>query len=80
MTINKSKGQSLKTTGLFLSRPCFSHGQLYVGCSRGGSPANLFIMAPENKTKFEYFVTNESLLQKSVMLIKLFSDLLSNTI
>ena len=30
ITINKSQGQSLKTTGLFLSRPCFSHGQLYT--------------------------------------------------
>ena len=36
MTINKSQGQSLKTTGLFLSRPCFSHGQLYVGCKQDG--------------------------------------------
>ncbi|KAL0009241.1 hypothetical protein SO802_010743 [Lithocarpus litseifolius] len=30
MTINKSQGQSLQRVGLYLDRPVFSHGQLYV--------------------------------------------------
>ncbi|XP_074096810.1 ATP-dependent DNA helicase pif1-like [Cotesia typhae] len=38
MTINKAQGQSLQVTGLNLSSPCFSHGQLYVACSRLGNP------------------------------------------
>ena len=50
MTINKSQGQTLKIAGLDLSSPCFSHGQLYVGCSRVGSPENLYILAPNGKT------------------------------
>ena len=50
MTINKSQGQTLKIAGLDLSSPCFSHGQLYVGCSRVGSRENLFILAPNGKT------------------------------
>ena len=51
ITINKAQGQSLQVVGLNLTSPCFSHGQLYVGCSRVGTPANLYIYAPNNRTK-----------------------------
>ncbi|XP_041999843.1 uncharacterized protein LOC121749330 [Salvia splendens] len=34
MTINKSQGQSLSHVGLFLRKPVFNHGQLYVAISR----------------------------------------------
>ncbi len=43
MSINKSQGQSLKVVGLHLEKSCFSHGQLYVGCSRVSSSQNLFL-------------------------------------
>ncbi|CAM1327328.1 Uncharacterised protein r2_g3635 [Pycnogonum litorale] len=51
MSINKAQGQSLKVTGLHLLQPCFSHGQLYVGCSRVGNGNDLFILTPNGKTK-----------------------------
>ena len=51
MTINKAQGQSLEVVGLFLQDPCFSHGQLYVGSSRVGTMTNLFVHAPEGKTR-----------------------------
>lgn len=50
MTINKSQGQTLAVVGLNLASSCFSHGQFYVGCSRVGSPHNLYILAPEGRT------------------------------
>ena len=38
ITINKSQGQSLKRVGIYLPRPLFSHGQLYVAIGRSGLP------------------------------------------
>ena len=37
MTINKAQGQTFEKVGIFLRRPCFSHGQLYVAFSRARS-------------------------------------------
>ena len=36
-TINKAQGQTLKLAGVWLRSPVFTHGQLYVACSRVGS-------------------------------------------
>ena len=51
MTVNKAQGQSLKYAGIHLETACFTHGQLYVALSRVGAPTNLFIFAPNGKTK-----------------------------
>lgn len=48
MTINKSQGQTLKIAGIDLRSHCFSHGQLYVACSRVSSSEGLFIHLLDN--------------------------------
>ncbi|GJT04178.1 ATP-dependent DNA helicase PIF1-like protein [Tanacetum coccineum] len=44
MTINKSQGQTLSNVGLYLERPMFSHGQLYVAISRVKSKKGLKVL------------------------------------
>ncbi|XP_048615644.1 ATP-dependent DNA helicase PIF1-like [Brassica napus] len=51
MTINKSQGQSLKDVILYLPRPVFAHGQLYVALSRVTSKEGLKIIKGEDSYK-----------------------------
>ena len=45
------QGQTLKVVGLNLIEQVFWHVQLYVGCSRGGTPDKLFVLTKNGKTK-----------------------------
>uniref|UniRef100_UPI00358E5CE5 uncharacterized protein n=1 Tax=Myxine glutinosa TaxID=7769 RepID=UPI00358E5CE5 len=72
MSINKSQGQTLTVAGLHLEESSFSHGQLYVGCSRLGSPCNLFIYTPtattHNIVYTEVTILNDGIVSRRVHL------------
>ncbi|KAL8537591.1 hypothetical protein ACS0TY_012637 [Phlomoides rotata] len=58
MTINKSQDQSLPTVGVYLSRPVFTHGQLYVAVSRVTSKNGLKILCLYCNGKYSKYTTN----------------------
>ena len=68
MTINKSQGQTLDLIGLYLPRPVFSHGQLYVALSRTTSKAGLKILVLDDDGN----VTNRS---KNVVFKEIFQTI-----
>ncbi|XP_056690320.1 uncharacterized protein [Spinacia oleracea] len=45
MTINKSQGQTLSQVAIYLPRPCFSHGKLYVALSRAKKASNVILIS-----------------------------------
>ena len=58
ISINKSQGQTLKFAGVWLRGQVFTHGQLYVACSRVGSPANLRFALQRLPDQESYEATN----------------------
>ena len=56
MTINKSQGQTLSTVGIYLKKPVFTHGQLYVAVSRVTTKQGLKIYIEDD----EAMPTNET--------------------
>nr|GEZ11872.1 ATP-dependent DNA helicase PIF1-like [Tanacetum cinerariifolium] len=58
MTINKSQGQTLSKVDLYLERPFFSHGQLYVAVSRVKSKKGLKVLCCDKEGKYTNCTTN----------------------
>ena len=63
ISINKSQGQTLKYVGVWLRGQVFTHGQLYVACSRVSAPSDLkFAIMQEQKGTAQNVVFKEVLL------------------
>ncbi|GJQ94477.1 ATP-dependent DNA helicase PIF1-like protein [Tanacetum coccineum] len=58
MTINKSQGQTLLQVELFLRRPVFSHGQLYLAVSRVKSKKGLKVLCCDKDENYSNSTTN----------------------
>jgi hypothetical protein len=50
ITINKSQGQTLGHVGIYLKKPVFTHGQLYVALSRVTSINNIHVLIEEEES------------------------------
>ncbi|KAF7807730.1 ATP-dependent DNA helicase PIF1-like [Senna tora] len=58
MTINKSQGQTLSNVGIYLPRPVFSHGQLYVAILRVTKQSGLKILVTDANRRQMRTTTN----------------------
>ena len=67
MSINKSQGQSLNFTGLWLPEPVFAHGQLYAALSRSGIPSNTKVLIQDVRGKQGKFPFMEGTFTKNIV-------------
>ncbi|XP_038711830.1 ATP-dependent DNA helicase PIF1-like [Tripterygium wilfordii] len=58
MTINKSQGQTLEKVGLYLPKPIFCHGQLYVALSRVTTYKGLRILIKNQEDEQKFYTKN----------------------
>ena len=75
MTINKSQGQTFDQVGVFLPKPCFTHGQLYVAMSRVGRPGGLTLMVGHGRTDGDALPTGRGVYTDNVVYTEVFDRL-----
>ena len=61
MSFHKGQGQSLSRVGLYINRPIFTHGMLYVGLSRGVDMDQVKVFLADSKKYADNVVFYEML-------------------
>ena len=76
MTINKAQGHTFTKLGLFLDKPVFSHGQLYVALSRAKkySAIHVKIFQTNLQGVFGEKTVTQNVVFKEVLLFVIFCD------
>jgi hypothetical protein len=75
LTLNRAQGQSLDKAGIYLPKSVFSHGHMYVGCSRCGDPDCVSIYA--DQSEFEHIkdrLTDGKYYTRNVVYPEIFSS------
>ena len=66
MTINKAQGQTITKMGLYLPKPVFTHGQLYVALSRVQSKDNIKVLVKNGHIEGKDSVYTKNIIYKEV--------------
>lgn len=75
MAINKSQGQTLNRVGIFLPKPVFSHGMLYIAFSRTKSLHNIHISVKDSKTQGHLIPGSANVFTENVVFREIFQSL-----
>jgi len=67
MTINKAQGQSFKRVGIYLPKPVFSHGQLYVALSRSGVASQTKVFVSNQNGVQGAFADRDGIFTKNIV-------------
>ncbi|KAG8370134.1 hypothetical protein BUALT_Bualt14G0085800 [Buddleja alternifolia] len=80
MTINKSQGQTIPYVGVYLPKPVFSHGQLYVALSRGTSMSTTKVLIKPDNAENTGNTWTRNVVYKEVLSGEIELNIQSNTI
>jgi hypothetical protein len=68
MTVNKAQGQTIPNAGVYLPKPVFSHGQLYVALSRATVRSNIrMLVVPPSDKKDNKKDKNKGYIHKKIL-------------
>ena len=67
MSINKAQGQTIPNMGLYLPKPVFTHGQLYVALSRVQSKNNISVLVEDGFVDGKLGVYTKNIVYKEIL-------------